>query len=184
MRRTTIFVCSTENTGLPLSQTKRICLGKGHTVASLGIGTYPPRCPSAVGCISIDMQLLGFFPPCWTAVSASVEWSCMPGLLWRTEGLSLVWHTMCPVLRSRSLPFCHEMLHKSPTAPHSKQIFLCPFLIYLSCHLGHLHSTMRGSLGRFYWSLSFITRTLGISSDPPHGQWSTCHPILSFLHLE
>lgn len=186
MRRTTIFVCSTENTGLPHSQTKRIFLGKGRTVAFLGIGTNPRRCPAAVGCISTDMQLLGFFSACWSGVSAvcSAKWSCVPGLLQRTQGLSFVWPTKRPMLWSGSLPLCHETLHKSSTAPCSKQIFFYPFLTYLSCHFGPLNSTMRGSLGGFYWSLSFITRTPGISPDPPHSQWSTCHPISSFLLLE
>lgn len=76
------------------------------------------------------------------------------------------------------------MLHKSFTAPHSEQIFLYPFMFYFSCHLDLLQSTMRGSLGEFYSSLSFIIRTREISPNPPHGQWSNCCSIFSSLLVE
>lgn len=81
-------------------------------------------------------------------------------------------------------PLCHKTLHKSSTAPYSKQFLLSPFLAYFSCHFVPLHSTMRCSLWEFYSRLLFINRTLGISPDLPHGQWSTYRPILSFLLVE
>lgn len=96
----------------------------------------------------------------------------------RRLGFSLSWPTKCLVLWSSSLSATKPCTN--PPQPLTLSRFFC-ILSFLSFPFGLFHSTMRGFLEEFHSSLSFITRKLGISPDPPRGQWSTCHPILSFL---